>query len=485
MDVIVDTFSMLNPTDYYAFPLDSMSFDIRYGLNEQISSNIYVSPTGDNSNDGLTSDTPLKNISNALSRIVSDSLNQRSVFLAEGVYSYSNNGENFPLNIPNYVNLFGAGINETILDGENIIKLTGIINKMDIGIQNLSLINGFGKYGGGIIVSNSKCYFQNAEIKSNYSIFLGGGMEISESQVSLKNCVFNSNYCNFLGGGFFTVDSEITLEKCQLIRNTAEDRGGGIYSSSSHLDIINSNIYENRTIILEGGGIYSKNSDMNFINSIFWDNNLYQMYFGNSQNVDTISIAYCDIEGGEDNIYISPIVNFNWLEGNIDEDPLFVDPANSDYTLQENSPCIDAGIAFYVWDGDTLVNMSPDEYVGSAPDMGAFEYGAVSINDDQEEIPQKFALYQNYPNPFNPVTTIRLDIPVETTDPVVSGRRSSGTSLQIFDVKGRLVETLIDDAMERGLHSVIWDASSVASGVYIYQLKSGGFIQTRKLVVLK
>ena len=59
---------------------------------------------------------------------------------------------------------------------------------------------------------------------------------------------------------------------------------------------------------------------------------------------------------------------------NIEEDPLFLDPANLDFRLAETSPCIDTAIALFVLNGDTLVNLNPNQYSGSAPDMGAFEY---------------------------------------------------------------------------------------------------------------
>ena len=75
-----------------------------------------------------------------------------------------------------------------------------------------------------------------------------------------------------------------------------------------------------------------------------------------------------------------------WLEGNIDVDPLFNDADNFDYILiANNSHCIDVGIAFYVYEGDTLLNLSPDEYVGYAPDMGYNEVGQNILCDLNQE----------------------------------------------------------------------------------------------------
>tara|TARA_B100000315_G_scaffold195807_1_gene186766 strand:- start:4205 stop:5908 length:1704 start_codon:yes stop_codon:yes gene_type:complete len=95
---------------------------------------------------------------------------------------------------------------------------------------------------------------------------------------------------------------------------------------------------------------------------------------------------------------------------------------------------------------------------------------------EKTSIPLEFALHQNYPNPFNPITTINF---------VVEQSPSRKTSLQIFDITGRLVETLINKQLESGNHRVIWDASNVASGVYIYRLTSNRNQLTRKMVLLK
>jgi predicted GH43/DUF377 family glycosyl hydrolase len=92
------------------------------------------------------------------------------------------------------------------------------------------------------------------------------------------------------------------------------------------------------------------------------------------------------------------------------------------------------------------------------------------------EVPREFALGQNYPNPFNPSTTIQYAIPVGTY-----GR----TSLQVYDVLGREVATLVNEAKQPGTYTVRWDASGMASGTYFYQLQTGRFVSVKKLLLLK
>jgi len=92
------------------------------------------------------------------------------------------------------------------------------------------------------------------------------------------------------------------------------------------------------------------------------------------------------------------------------------------------------------------------------------------------EIPNHFQLHPPYPNPFNPTTTIRFDIGEKITNMA---------SLRIYDITGRLVETLVDGNYKVGEHVFIWDASKIASGVYFVELVSGQNRSMQKLVLLK
>ncbi len=100
----------------------------------------------------------------------------------------------------------------------------------------------------------------------------------------------------------------------------------------------------------------------------------------------------------------------------------------------------------------------------------------VGISDDKRtsSIPKGFELEQNFPNPFNPSTTIRYSIPV-----------AGKVKLQVYNVLGALVETLVDEERPAGKYTLTWDASSVASGVYFYRLSVEGNTLIRKMMLLK
>ena len=98
----------------------------------------------------------------------------------------------------------------------------------------------------------------------------------------------------------------------------------------------------------------------------------------------------------------------------------------------------------------------------------------INVEEENVAIPFFHQLDQNYPNPFNPITTI---------DYFLQSR--SDISLIIFNLNGREVARLVDEEKSAGKHSVKWDASNLASGIYFYRLQASDFVQTKKMVLLK
>lgn len=97
-----------------------------------------------------------------------------------------------------------------------------------------------------------------------------------------------------------------------------------------------------------------------------------------------------------------------------------------------------------------------------------------SLSVDEEFIPTEFALHQNYPNPFNPVTTIQYDIP-----------EAGEIRLDVYNILGEKVATLVQGRQEIGRYTVRWDAAGMASGMYFYRISSPKFTATKKLVLMK
>jgi hypothetical protein len=94
-------------------------------------------------------------------------------------------------------------------------------------------------------------------------------------------------------------------------------------------------------------------------------------------------------------------------------------------------------------------------------------------------IPIAYTLHQNYPNPFNPITTLRYDLPVD-----------NHITLTIYDLNGREINQIVNTSQPAGHHSVIWNSTDsfgkpVSAGIYLYQIRTAEFVQTRKMVLLK
>ncbi len=111
----------------------------------------------------------------------------------------------------------------------------------------------------------------------------------------------------------------------------------------------------------------------------------------------------------------------------------------------------------------------------------------VPVNEETNKLPVKFKLSQNYPNPFNPTTTIKYTIPTPLNPPFAKGGNTRGVliTLKVYDVLGREVGTLVDKKQKPGAYKVEFNASDLPSGVYLYKLKAGSYVQVRKMILLK
>ncbi len=132
-------------------------------------------------------------------------------------------------------------------------------------------------------------------------------------------------------------------------------------------------------------------------------------------------------------------------------------------------------------EGSKLIDAGTDvglPFVGSAPDLGAFEYGTPVVNVDERVTmsPQEYILYQNYPNPFNPSTVISYRLSV-----------SSFVTLRIYNILGKEVGTLVNESEPAGTHTFALSTLNfeLPSGVYLYTLRANGVTVSRKMMLLK
>ena len=125
--------------------------------------------------------------------------------------------------------------------------------------------------------------------------------------------------------------------------------------------------------------------------------------------------------------------------------------------------------------GDLLKKtMTPKKAEPSKSDRDRFIISIVNESDMMEELPSAVSLHQNYPNPFNPTTLITYELPT-----------GSNVLLEVYDLTGRRVATLVNEEISAGTHNVNFNASSLSSGVYLYRLIAGNQVFSRKLTVIK
>ena len=252
------------------------------------------------------------------------------------------------------------------------------------------------------------------------------------------------------------------------------------------------------------GGIMVKGYEHNLYNNTAFDNGdkndiIVMIDQGGNEGTITRNNAANKIAGHRTGTYqdypVPGIYEYNWngyeTEGDVKNH--LRDPGNYDFRPHPDSALVDAA---------TVVEGIADDYIGDAPDLGAYEDGGefwipgitwdvsttfgdrfdppeLLLTNNNNGIPITFVLYQNYPNPFNPVTQIRYDL-----------REDALVKITIYDMMGRVVRTLVNKQQNAGYKSIRWDAtnnagSAVSAGLYLYMIQAGDFRHTRKMVLLK
>ena len=131
-----------------------------------------------------------------------------------------------------------------------------------------------------------------------------------------------------------------------------------------------------------------------------------------------------------------------------------------------------------IWDIDSLKLVI---FVQSSGSKTVYQSETISYNDlvvsagnEIQSVPDKFVLEQNYPNPFNPKTIIGYQLPV-----------SGNVTLKVYDLLGNEVATLVNEFNEAGSHNIDFYATQLSSGIYLYKLHAGSFIETKKMLLIK
>jgi hypothetical protein len=267
--------------------------------------------------------------------------------------------------------------------------------------------------GGGIACYEATPFIIDVIISNNTSEHGGGGLAcIFESDAIIKNIQFLGNVAtDGDGGGLFCMESSPTLENV-VFHDNFGNAGGAIFCMLDSQPILNHVTISGNTARWYGSGIVGMDfmTHLSLLNSIVWGNQPQAISLLDAN----ISVAYSDVQGGESGIekigfYESTVY---WLQGNIDQDPLFVKTTDGDFHLPNYSPCIGAGIDsvqvdsiwYYAPITDVEDNPRPDP-PGSDPDMGAYEN---PLGERSNAPPTHFALIAPQNDTLLVITTDNL-----------------------------------------------------------------------------
>lgn len=287
--------------------------------------------------------------------------------------------------------------------------------------------------GGAAYVEAATATFANCQVEGNSAVLRGGGLCARSAVVELTDTGLNGNQCDNWGGGLYGEypGTNLSLSRCTLAANTADLGGGFCLRDQATMGM-------DHVIVA-----YTESGASN-----------------NSDATTSVSLYCSDIFSNTGGDYVSGLNGLDGSGGNISVIPGFCDRAGGDYNLSDQSPCL-AGYS-------------------SCGQMGAYGLGCALSAVQSNDLPAATYLQGNAPNPFNPMTTISFGLPA-----------GSRVTLLIYDLQGRVVRRLLgDELLPAGVHEMRWDGRDdggreVASGVYLYRLRSDGFVATKKMALIR
>ncbi|MBM3436443.1 MAG: T9SS type A sorting domain-containing protein [Bacteroidetes bacterium] len=524
-------------------PINDISISIQHHKIVPVPSDLHINPvSGDNNNSGLSADEPLKNIYTALIRIRPDTNVIRNIFLQNGIYSWLSSAELFEINCRSFVNIIGESVENTIIDGNYKTPMVNFnINTEHVIIKNISIKKGNGKFYAGItppvyVRGSNHIIFDSIIFERNTSNYYCGFVFENTDNFILKNTTIQENYGQSTLH-IYNVSGEaksFRIENCKYIANSPDSnliepgsptigiggdwnmpglfKGGVVNTLISnnigipdpewgpqcgsgvslyryvYTDLINITI-GNNIALCDVSSVYNAvdNAIGNIYNSVFFNDEPCEICFMSESMVmppGTTNITYNDIEGGESGI-VNPgnYQNVNWLDGNMDEDPLWEGGEPFSYALQPGSPCINAGVppyeagmdypyikeeagnyVLYMLDGDTVTLPATDlagnpRISGGRIDMGAYEW------QDTATIISKFKKQSSklsvYPNPFTSNVFVSF-----------STEKEHVVDLQVIDMNGQEIKKIMSGKLPAGNFKLVWDGKDEAG----FDIKAGNYL---------
>jgi hypothetical protein len=317
---------------------------------------------------------------------------------------------------------------------------------------------GIGSYVNSVITNNTI---------SNNSASYGGGICCDGGSPTISNNIIANDLATSDGGGIYCCNNSLATFTNNVISNNSASDGGGIYCDYSDAKFINNTI--SNCDANYGGALYCTNeSDPTFHNSIIFNNTASisgAQVFLNTENCDP-NFYYCNIQGSSLDFGVNDNFYIGIYQNNIDSNPIFIAPSDSsginydgitaDWSLQNNSPCINAGNTEGTYPETDIIG-NP-RIVGDTIDIGAYEF------QWQENILELLFMktFSFYPNPAHDM--------IEVTG-------IENTRIELVDFKGNILKTINSSRIRETV-----DISKLSVGVYFIKATTEKGVSVRKLI---
>jgi hypothetical protein len=552
--MFLKAFTVKNPTSFYAYMYNyssnnySLQFDVIEGAREETAADFYVSPSGNDANDGLSPAAPLKSIRLALQKIAPDSLAPHTVHLLPGVYSTSDLALQFPLSLKSNVRISGAGINSTVIMCDGSTSPISCLYQEDAYIGNFSVISdSLERRSVGTMMRSRRITLENIDISTFLTSENGPFTCYYSTDVSFIGVNFR-NISSYSNGSVYAQEFSGRFINCRF-DNIQSQYQSYDFGNPHQLDLtligdfeMHHCIFNNMSIAATGDN--SVNISVRKFNNTPGTANLLitNCLFTHLTSYDYAAVMFTTSTPGHARmynctfaasqipwriLYLSGIVDFkNNIMCNTSNQELFfygsTNPFLADYSLLPHglSSVYLGGVQEVFFWGSHNLSGDPGFLNFGGYDSTDYTLAPRSVCIDSgtehgfEEFIPEFDLagnprvqggridlgcYEsNYtslePEQVPELVCASLDCyPNPFSDKVslqLSLPKTSETSLNIYNVKGQLVRSVCSELLNKGQHDLVWDGKDsfgkpCRSGIYFCRVTSGSVHLTQKLVKLK
>jgi len=491
---------------------------------------LYIKPNGNDETAIIIPPSPLRTVQQALRMFYTAPGDLITLSLAAGTYSSATNGEKLPLALKSRTRLVGTHPDSVLFNGIFTARLLEIAEAESIEVRNLALINGKSvDNGAGLRARNVKSLtLANVSLNKNTTTGFGAGLAAENvTGLRISQCRFMDNTGNAAGAfirasegvvfgstfqgnkspargsALYLEDAALQVHSSRIIQNVVEggEVGGAIYCRGTIVPIIGGEVGRGNDIFNNTGGTAGKELSRTGTTPII---NARYNYFGTPTPGEAIAsplagfdLAFARTQPLANNNVpvvqsVSPAANQTITmakEDTVNFVVSVVDPDNDPltYVWSVDDFPLSFGVNFSLFsvfyaEGLHTVRLVVNDGFNTLALNWKVQIGATGVSESEGELPTSFKLEQAYPNPFHAgknASTITLHLP-----------RASEVRVQVYDLLGRQVRTLLASNKTAGIHRLAWEGKDDAGrllpgGVYVMKMIAGDFHATQKIMLMR